>query len=358
MKRKFSFRFLLLFLTMICIEVLAVSCTDKITRRSSEQFPETKYRTSFPSANASSKLTSVMPSIKKITNYVSYRTYIFDDNTRITVDNLNSEGLLEQTKAGIVTNEATAGTALVIFSNGRQIAMLTCAHAVKAPDTIIQWNDYRDLENNRFIQSISLKTKQQLYIRDMPDGSKFTILASDIKNDIAFIGSTYNEPVNGIPVFTFPCGNSSDLRWGSFIYLAGFPTGQQMITHGIVSTLPEKAGSFYTDALFNEGASGGIALAVTENGDSFELVGMAKSVAGSYNYVLRPEKENHEFIYNPALPYTGNVYVNQKKDINYGITSIISINQIRKFYIENRNSLLEAGFNLDEFFGILSNNNN
>jgi len=354
MKRRYCFRALFLFLSITCWVFSVMSCSDKITRRSSNQLPEEKYRTGFPSANASSELSSVMPSIKKITNYISYRTYIFDDNTRITVDNLNSEGLLQHTRAGLVTNEATAGTALVIFSNGRQIAMLTCAHAVKAPDTIIQWNDYRDLDNNRFIQSISIKTKQQLLIRDMPEGSKYTVLASDTKNDIAIIGSNYNEPVNGIPVFKFPCGNSNDLRWGSFIYLAGYPTGQQMITHGIVSTLPEKAGSFNTDALFNEGFSGGIALAVTQNSDSFELVGMARSVAGTYNYVLRPEKENHEFIYNPALPYTGNVYVNQKKDINYGVTSIISINQIRKFYIENRNSLLEAGFNLDAFFGLIT----
>jgi hypothetical protein len=284
---------------------------------------------------------------------VSYRTYIFDDNTRITLKDLNTEGLLERTRAGIITNEATAGTALVIFSDGRHIALLTCAHAVKAPDTIIQWNNYRDLDNNQYIQSISLKTKQQLFVRDMPEATKFNVLASDTKNDIAFIGTAYNEPVNGIPVFMHPCGNSSDLRWGDFLYLAGYPTGQQMLTHGIVSTQPEKAGSFLTDALFNEGLSGGIALAVTQTGENIELVGMARSVAGTYNYALRPEKGNHEFTYNQAMPYTGDVYVNQKKDLNYGVTSVISINQIRKFYIENRSRLVETGFNLDEFFGLM-----
>jgi hypothetical protein len=313
---------------------------------------EAVYRTSFAATNISAELTTVLNSVKKITNYTSYRTYIFDDNSRITLNDLNSENLLERTSAGIVNNDVTAGTALIVFSDGKQIAMLTCAHAVKAPDTIIQWNEYRDLNNNQFIQSISIKIKQQLYVRDMPEGFKFKILAIDTNNDIAIIGSENNNPAKGIPVFKYPCGNSLDLKWGSFLYLAGYPTGQQMVSHGIVSTLPDKAGYFLTDALFNEGFSGGIALAITEDGGDFELVGMARSVAGSYNYVLKPEKENHEFIYNPAIPYTGSVYVNQKKEINYGVTYVISINQIRQFYSENRLHLLQAGYNLDEFFGL------
>jgi hypothetical protein len=291
-----------------------------------------------------------MRSVKKIINYSSYRTYVFDENTHVTIHDLNSESLFELTTAGIVTNDATSGTALVIYSDGKQIAMLTCAHAVKAPDTIIQWGEYRDLADNRYIHSISIKIKQQLYVRDMPGGSKFGILASDPENDIAFIGTSANEVVNDAPVFDYASGNSSDLKWGSFIYLAGYPTGQQMVAHGIVSELPEKTGTFLTDAPFNEGFSGGIALAITESDGKFELVGMARSVAASYGYVLKPEKEIHEFIYNPAIPYTGNIYVNQKKDINYGVTTVISINQIRKFYSENRNSLLKAGYNLDDFF--------
>jgi hypothetical protein len=71
--------------------------------------------------------------------------------------------------------------------------------------------------------------------------------------------------------------------------------------------------------------------------------------------VIRPEKENHEFIYNQAIPYTGDLYVEQKKDINYGVTTLVSINQIRNFYSENRNTLLEVGFNLDKFFGLNTN---
>lgn len=353
MKSRFCSWMTVKFASKICLLCALSACSFKTSRQLPVQPAASKYITGFPADNISGKLETVLFSVIKIANYSNYRTYVFDDKKMVTLRDLNSEGLLEHTMAGIVSNEATAGTALVVFSDGKHIAMLTCAHAVKAPDTIIDWKDYRDLDNNRYIQSISIKIKQQLYVRDMPGGSKFTVLASDSKNDIAIIGSTYNEPVNGIPVFNFPCGNSSELRWGSFLYLAGYPTGQQMVAHGIVSTLPEKSGYFLTDAPFNEGFSGGIALAVTEAGQDFELVGMARAVAGTFHYVLNPEKENHEFTYNPAIPYTGNVYVAQKKDINYGITSVISINQIRQFYIENRINLIREGYNLDGFFGLL-----
>lgn len=318
-----------------------------------QQIDETaRYSTGFPGKNTSTDLERVMFSVKKIKNYSSYRTYIFDDNSRITIKDLNSDGLLEHTTAGIVTNDATSGTATVIFSDGKHIALLTCNHAVKAPDTLFQWAEYSDLNNNHYIHSVSIKIKQQLYISGLPAGSKFEVLASDTKNDIAIIGTSFTDPLNDVQPLAYPCGKSSDLKWGSFIYIAGYPTGQQMVTHGIVSTLPEKSGSFLTDAPFNEGFSGGIAIAVTDIGGRFEMVGMARSVTASYGYVLKPEKENHEFTYNPDLPYTGKIFVNQKKDLNYGVTSVISIDQIRLFYSENRTNLIAKGFDLDEFFGL------
>ncbi len=354
MKILFHVRTKVLFVVIVCWSLITISCSYKSNRQLQSQSSAYRYRTGFPSDNVSAELTSILTSVKRIINYSSYRTYIFDNDAKVTLKDLNSEGIHERTRAGIVTNEATEGSALIICSNGKNIVLLTCAHAVRAADTIIDWYEYSDLGNNRYIQSISIRFRQQLYVRDIPEGSKFRELASDTKNDIAFIGTEYTEPVNNIPFFKNKCGNSSDLEWGSFLYFVGYPTGQQMVTHGIVSTLPQKAGYFLTDALFNEGFSGGIALAVTESGGNFELVGMARSVAGNFGYMLKPEKENHEFTYNPAIPYTGNVYVNQKKDISYGVTSVVSINQIRQFYTENRTRLNDTGYNLDEFFGFNS----
>ena len=127
------------------------ACSYKTGNQILKQSNAAKYRTSFPAGNVSSELENIFQSVKQIKNYSSYRTYVFDENTRVTLKDLNSDGLLERTRAGIVTNDATSGTALIIFSDGKRIALLTCAHAVKAPDTIIEWAEYSDLGNNRFI---------------------------------------------------------------------------------------------------------------------------------------------------------------------------------------------------------------
>jgi len=352
MKSLISLRKAVVLTSMLILAYFIVSCAYKSNPKKQQNDTRTKYLTGFPTRNASADLANVMLSVKKLKNYSSYRTYIFDKNSRVTMKDLNSEGILARTTAGLITNKATLGTATVLFSDGKHIALLTCDHAVKAPDTIVQWAEYSDLGNNRYIHSISIKIRQQLFVSDFPPQSKFEILASDDKNDISIIGTSYNDPVNNISTFLYPLGKASDLKWGSFIYLAGFPTGQQMVAHGIVSTLPEKTGSFLTDALFNEGFSGGIVLAVTEKDGTFEMVGMACSVAATYGYVLKPEKENHEFIYDPDIPYTGDIFVNQKKDINYGVTSVISDEQIRQLYVDNRTLLLKKGYNLDKFFGV------
>ncbi len=352
MKSSYSFRNAWVIVFILSMVYITYSCAYKTGRQPQRKSTEATYCTSFPVQNSSADLERVMLSLKKIKNYSSYRTYIFEEDSRVTLKDLNSDALLGRTAASIVTNDATSGTASVLFSDGKHIALLTCNHAVKAPDTLFQWAEYSDLGNGRYIRSISIKLKQQLYVSGLPVGSRFEVLASDPENDIAIIGATYTEPINNITALVYPCGVASDLRWGSFIYLAGYPTGQQMVVHGIVSLSSEKSGSFLTDAAFNEGLSGGIAIAVTQDFGNFEIVGMARSVAASYGYVLKPEKGNHEFIYNPDIPYAGNIFVYQKKDINYGVTSVISIDEIKQFYSENRAGILGKGFNLDEFFGL------
>jgi len=240
-------------LSMVC---LANSCAYRTNSQVKRKETEARYCTSFPVQNTSAKLEKVLLSVKKIKNYSSYRTYVFEDNSRVTLKDLNSEGLLNRTTAGIVTNDATSGTATVLFSDGKHIALLTCNHAVKAPDTLFQWAEYSDLGNNRYLHSISIKLKQQLFVSGLPASCKFEVLASDPKNDLAIIGTAYTEPANDVIALIYPCGISSALRWGSFIYLAGYPTGQQMVAHGIVSTSDDKSGNFFTISPFHECFSG------------------------------------------------------------------------------------------------------
>ncbi len=48
--------------------------------------------------------------------------------------------------------------------------------------------------------------------------------------------------------------------------------------------------------------------------------------------------------------YEGKVYVNLKKDVNYGITIAISTKAIRDFYKDNREYLEYKGYYLEPVF--------
>jgi hypothetical protein len=136
------------------------------------------------------------------------------------------------------------------------------------------------------------------------------------------------------------------------VYILGFPSGYQMVTRGIVSNPdPGKDGEFLIDALFNPGVSGGVVLAVKDGVPNFELVGIARAVSAKYKNVIKPGKESHEELYNPNIPYDGDVFVKLEKEIYYGVTFTISIESIADFYMKNREYFISRGYRLDNFFG-------
>ncbi len=327
-------------------------CTKRVYRQASSVSIGNQYDTGFPDKDCSDQLETILKSVKKVNCFVNYRTYVFGEQSHIILSDLKNEQLISKIQASLLTNEATSGTALVVLSDKSKLALLTCAHVVDLPDTVINWSEYSDLGSNRYIHSISVKIRQLIAVRDMGENNSFTLLASDHSSDLALLGRISSEPAAPAPVFPFPAGDSKDLGWGSFIYLAGYPAGQLMVTKGIVSKAADARSNFLTDAPFNEGFSGGIALATREGVPNFELVGIGRSVSARTEYYLKPEKENYEYSYNPAIPYQGSLYVSQKKDLNYGITWVIPINQVREFYLSNRLKLHATGFDLDSFFGI------
>lgn len=342
-------------LMVMITAVLIAGCTKHISKIPGREMQTSRYYSELPYPNCSADLERITHSVKKVNCYATYRTYVFGENSRITLGDLLGNDLLEQSQARVDNNESVSGTALVIYSDSEKIALLTCAHIAVFPDTVIRWSEHSDLQSNRYIHSISVKLKQQLYVRDIPDGGPIKVLASSVKDDIALLGRELRQPAPVAEVFGYPVGHSDLLEFGSFVYLLGYPLGQLMVTRGVVSKPYDQDGNFITDAPFNEGFSGGIAVAVRKDKPELEFVGMGRSVAARTGYTLKPERQIHEYSYNPAVPYSGNIYVKEEKEINYGISFFIPVNRLKSFYDENRKSLLQEGFNLDGFFTGMNN---
>lgn len=105
-----------------------------------------------------------------------------------------------------------------------------------------------------------------------------------------------------------------------------------MISKGIVSSPNlDGSGTFLIDAVFNRGFSGGIVLAIRDGVPNFELVGLVRSIPADSEFVLRPAQQSGNKSFNPALPYKGEVFVDQQKTMKYGVTRVIPIEIIAEF---------------------------
>lgn len=331
--------------------IFLCSCSEKTYKTIYPTLSDNKYDSEFPYKNCSSELEEISTSVKKIICLVKYKSYYFNPENKLSKKDIK-KGFKKFAYHSENTTETVSGTANIIYSDNDKILMLSCAHIVNAPDTIFH---YFEEEKNKIkhIKCISIKTKQQNYIKDVPEDGLLKILAMDVEEDFVFLEKTYLKPQQKLKSFDYPIGKSQELEWGSFVYLMGFPTGVKMITKGIVSKSEnKKSNNFYIDAVVNWGFSGSIILAVRDGVPNFEIVGIAKSTSVRHQNILKPAKDSHEFTYNPNRPYKDEVFVKIKKDINYGVTFTTSIETIKNFYIKNSRKFQNKGYNLNDFFNL------
>lgn len=339
----------LLLLLLVTI-VTETGCSYKAGKNILNKSGSPKYTNVFGDSILADKLDAISKSVCKINCYADYRTYVFDENIKMVKSGLSGEEIFLKARASISSNEAVSGTATVIYSDSTRVALLTCAHIVNFPDTVFGYFESSDLESIKFIQSISVRMQQKVFVRGLPVGGNIEVLVTDRSNDIAILGKVYETPKAIVPVYSCKAGKSEQLEWGSYLYLLGYPQGQLMITGGMASKPAVPGEQFIVDALFNEGFSGGIVLAMNYSSHVPEFVGFGRSVSARSEYILKPEKENYEFSYNPKIPYEGETFVRLRKDINYGITYVVPVEKVIDFYQKNRDFLIQKGFNLDSFF--------
>lgn len=314
-----------------------------------------RYDSEFPYRNSSEQLNDIARSIKKIYSLTDYTTYHFDQQSKYAkqdVAGLPVDTLLR--RATHLTNkfDASHGSATIIHLEEGTIVLLTCAHIVHSPDTLYTFFDDHDPATKDHLAAISVKSKQRILFTGYEYGSELEILAMDRSSDLALLGKK-DETMKpeSLKAFAYPLGSSADLEWGSFVYVLGYPLGYQMITRGIVSKPHQRnADYFLIDASFNQGFSGGIVLAIKDGVPNFEMVGLGKSASATYENIIVPEKRDYENIYNAEVPYEGELFVELRKHVNYGVTKAITTGSIKEFYLDHRKNLKEKGYDLDYFF--------
>ncbi len=324
-------------------------CVNHNINAAKKEGPANGYSSCFPTENASVQIETVTRSVKKVYSVSSYTTYQFKRDAHITGYHLQ-QGNYKKASWGVVsTNETVFGSATIIGNADSRVALLTCAHIVISPDTLISYFEPTDGDPSRYIQSISIKEKQENWVKEISSCGTFRVLASDVSSDIAILGKNCESLTDTVIPFPYLTGHARNLAWGSFVYVFGYPLGSQAVTTGIVSLAPKRPmGEFSIDALLNKGYSGGIILAIRSGMSNFELTGMVKTVNSTREEFLKPSSDQQR---SPDwLPYTGELFVGRSDNIQYGLNAVVPIESIIGFYKKNREELISAGYNLDNFF--------
>ncbi len=334
--------------TVILISFLFNSCSSTL-ETVYPTLSDGKYDSEFPYKSSSEELERISETVQRINCTTFYKIYRFGTDDEITYRMLNDDIIKRRAVSEEYGNHSLAGTAFTVSSEAGAIALITCAHIVDFADTLIEYRSDPDGALTPYIETISIKDKENIYVAGFPEGSEVDLLAEDEQADIAILGRKYSAQTGfRIPVFPYPAGRSKELEWGTFVYLFGYPINYQMVTKAIVSSPNrDSQGSFLVDAVVNPGFSGGLVLAIRDGVPHFEMVGMVQWVPEDEEIFLAPKKLNSGRTYNTLVPYTDDIFPKKHKSIKYGITKVIPVEAIKEFLDENRNRLKREGYEIN-----------
>jgi S1-C subfamily serine protease len=332
-----------LFLLLLVLWVGACSSSEQSINQTAPVEKTEFYTTAFPSQNLSQSLQRAEESIIRIISTSFYDTYAFNE-PNITLSDVNTNRLEDISSHHHSSEESSAGTSILLALNNRDKALLiTTAHTVTSADTLITYYKGEQIPANTFIETISIKRRQNNLIFTPEELGTFEIITRNTLSDLALLSANLQTDIRtNHRELSFSMGHSEKIQMGSFLYILGFPKGYPMITRGIASSSGVQSHQrfFVSDALFNPGISGGLVLASDDHFNSFEWVGMARSAAATREPYLIPNPDD-EYSDNLIEPYNGTVFIEEKRRISYGITHAIPINEIRNF-IENNQDVIRG----------------
>ncbi|MBT4096900.1 MAG: trypsin-like peptidase domain-containing protein [Gemmatimonadetes bacterium] len=308
-----------------------------------------KYDLAYPAYGSSESLGPMLQAVQLLSSSAKYTDYHFALGDSVQLHDISDEVLGQRQKAATVSAHSVVGTATVIYRQVDRIAVLTCAHVVDFPDTMVR---YQISESGRYVRTFSVLLQQTHVLPSLPPGDGLEVLAMDRDADIAILGMKLppgSDPL--LPVFSGPLGRAADLDWGTFVFVAGFPTAKKMITTAAVSApRRDRRNSFLLDMVFNRGFSGGVVFAVRDGLPNLELVGMVNAGAAESEIIVTPGFEEVDGFLDASIPYPREVYLERRKRLTYGISFGISTEHILLLLDREQASIESKGYSREKFF--------
>jgi hypothetical protein len=328
--------------------LLLSGCRGESTRERSVPAPDGRYDSHPPLQPVSEHLARIGESVKMLSTVAYYRTYVIPASERLTAGAVTPAVLSRFAAGATYTNTALAASALVLSCRARRVLLLSTAHVLDFPDTTLAFHADAEGRQGPFVRAVSVKEKQVNYVAVLPDGGELDILAIDPALDVALLGRMFSsDPCLTLKPLAVPRGSAGELEWGTHVFIFGYPSGQRMVTSGIVSSPKrDRNASFLVDAASNRGYSGGPVLALRDGVPNFEFVGIVRQVSAHSSYVLVPEREEGRE-YDPGMPYGGPAFPERLMEIDHGMTQVTSAEVIHEFLETARPALTSGGYSLD-----------
>ncbi len=325
------------------------SCLRTVEYHRTNQIKDGKYDSEYPVHPVADYLEGIAQTVKMVSVLAYFNNYTFPAESNVTMQMIEDDDLESLADHEYYLNQPATGTATVIYYQNRKIGLITCAHVLDFPDTVVTYYQTTDGKPTKYVASVTIKSRQANNVIELPDIDNFEIIAMDTDTDLAFIGKDL-EISSSFPirVFRHKVGAAEELQWGTHAYLIGYPRGKKMLSSCIVSKPGDK--TFLIDAALPRGISGGLILATRDGAPNFEFVGMANAISAEKKLYLAPKKMEEQSEYDVQSAYNDDAYIRLHEEIYYGVTHAISIEVIMEFLEKNKDALKKKGYYFDKLF--------
>lgn len=330
---------------MMMLQIILAGCHRQPVHNPIGQQPLTHYGSGIPEESELEMLNTIGLSVKKISCYAEYTTWVFARHSGMRPGS-DFSSLSARAVRVMRTPESVLGTATILSYSTDKVLAVTCAHVIGFPDTLYTYHE-SDITGEQLIYTASIKKSQINYVKEIPVAGGLKILAIDETADLALLGGTLSAELETPPALPVKIGKSQLLECTNRAWSIGFPIGYRMVTEALVNNPGfDNRGGFMLDAVFNPGYSGGLTLAFNLISRKFEVVGFGRSAPSSPQFILTPSGTPGLDRYPPQEPYTDKVFVQQRAELAHGLTFVSPSEALIKLLQKHRQTLIHEGYDL------------
>ena len=120
--------------SLLITQLILISCSTATYEKVYPTLLDGKYDSEFPYRGASDELESISQTVQRVNSTGFYKTYLFSPSNKITVEDLQNNPIENLADKTGYADQSSSGTGTIIYYNEGRVALLTCAHVVKAYD--------------------------------------------------------------------------------------------------------------------------------------------------------------------------------------------------------------------------------